>query len=684
MTISTETRKAGPFPGNGVTTVFPFAFKVFKKGDLVVALKLPSGATTTLVLDSVYSVTLNTDQDGNPGGSITYPLTGDAMAIGYSLSGASNVPNTQPTDLINSGGFYPRVVEEMVDRSTIQIQQLSTRLDSVLQLALPDQPGEGAYDADENRIENLSDPVSDQDAVNLRTMRAADQVVHDYATELFNNIPGPTFQAWYPELFRDGVNYTSGTSTHVTLEGTANDRVIAGVFFDSAFQDTTQWTLADDGVTVNFGNPIPLGVSTVSVMYYAPGQLGFFQQAGTGIVPRTYQSKMRDVYDIRDFGAKCDGVTDDADAINLADAAVVSLGGGILMFPAGTLIIGSTLLRGSNVIWQGAGIGATVIKAKDHAVMNWMVSTINADALWGTGSVSGAYAFGHRDITLDGNKAGGAFVNGFGIYGATFNLQDYEIANCTGVGLRTEFGIPGVIPHGYNSQSSSTNSLIHDCNANGMVWGGPSDPSIVNNDVYRNQPCNIVTQVNGTGCKFINCHVWGSIFDNRLASTGMQLNTAGNLMVNCAAEGSTVHQVHVRSNANVILGGNIYYFSDATKVYGVTLGDVAAGIVASNNSIKTRIDNCQLGAINFNSDGGQNSIDIDGYNNGTGTVGFTGAPGPLNMMSIRINGAAAVGNSNMTIIPTDLYLALGGGTGRVSAGAADSGGSGFRMLRVPN
>ncbi|RAS11258.1 hypothetical protein C7415_102382 [Cupriavidus alkaliphilus] len=251
------------------------------------------------------------------------------------------------------------------------------------------------------------------------------------------------------------------------------------------------------------------------------------------------------------------------------------------------------LIKRGDIIWQGAGIGASVIKAKDGVSMNWLVSTLNADSLWGTNSVSGEYAFALRDITLDGNKAGGAHCGGFGIYGATFNLENYEIANCTGAGLRTEFGIPGIIPHGYNSQSNSTNALIHDCDGVGIIWGGPSDPSIVNNNIYRNQPYNMMTQVNGTGCKIINSHCWGSVFDSRLATKAIELNTSGNLIMNSVFEGATVHQVHMRSSGNVLMGG-IYYFSDPEgTVYGVTLGD--AGIPVSNNTIKTKIDNCKLG-----------------------------------------------------------------------------------------
>ena len=51
MTISSTTRKAGPFTGNGVTVAFPFAFKVFTVADvLVVQAVTATGIETTKTL----------------------------------------------------------------------------------------------------------------------------------------------------------------------------------------------------------------------------------------------------------------------------------------------------------------------------------------------------------------------------------------------------------------------------------------------------------------------------------------------------------------------------------------------------------------------------------------------------------------------------------------------------------
>jgi len=140
MTISSTVRVAGPFIGNGTASVFPFAFKVFTATDLdVIRLASSTGVETTLVLNSDYSVTLNGDQNSNPGGSIT--LLAGALASGFTLTITSDIANLQPTDLTNQGGFYPEVITDSLDRATIQIQQISDIGDRTLKIPISDGTG---------------------------------------------------------------------------------------------------------------------------------------------------------------------------------------------------------------------------------------------------------------------------------------------------------------------------------------------------------------------------------------------------------------------------------------------------------------------------------------------------------------------------------------------------------------
>ena len=90
MTINSTTRKTNNLVGNGNTATYPFAFKVFTDADVVVKkLEVSTSIETTLTLgaNNDYIVTLNEDQNGNPGGSITLKSGGNNqnLATGFQL-----------------------------------------------------------------------------------------------------------------------------------------------------------------------------------------------------------------------------------------------------------------------------------------------------------------------------------------------------------------------------------------------------------------------------------------------------------------------------------------------------------------------------------------------------------------------------------------------------------------------
>lgn len=132
----------------------------------------------------------------------------------------------------------------------------------------------------------------------------------------------------------------------------------------------------------NLGDPIkPLDATNLrttvslddSVRRYAedlvagvsPGSgTGAFQQLGIGAVTRTFQDKMRDTIDVKDFGVKMDGVTDDTVALNRAFSS-----GKAIRFPSpvnGPSIISGTLLLPDNIRIYGPGKDFVVIKCADN------------------------------------------------------------------------------------------------------------------------------------------------------------------------------------------------------------------------------------------------------------------------------------------------------------------------------
>src|SRR5690606_20152189 len=125
MSITTTDRTAGPFLGDGVTTEFPFEFKVYDKDHLRVILTSSAGVESTLTLDSDYSVSLNADQEDNPGGKVALV---NPLAAGQKLTIITDQPATQEAVLTNMGGFFPKTIEKRLDWLTILVQQLTEKV----------------------------------------------------------------------------------------------------------------------------------------------------------------------------------------------------------------------------------------------------------------------------------------------------------------------------------------------------------------------------------------------------------------------------------------------------------------------------------------------------------------------------------------------------------------------------
>jgi hypothetical protein len=276
MTISsTDDPRAGPFNGNGSQTAFPFEFKAFSKEDLLVVRTDADGLEFTLVLDSDYSVTLNADQNADPGGSITYPVSGAALPAGETLTIASNLDYTQETDITNGGGFYPQVIEDALDRNTMLIKQVNSKVDRALQVAVstPDD------------VDVILPPPSAQKIIgwNDTATGLVNRDITDFATVV-------AFAAWQSQTF-DG----DGVTTQFVLSsdpGNINnlDIAIGGVTQTPAVDFTLSGTTltfttappsGTDNIFVRWGQALPQGAATadqVSFNYaltYAPGTVGY-------------------------------------------------------------------------------------------------------------------------------------------------------------------------------------------------------------------------------------------------------------------------------------------------------------------------------------------------------------------------------------------------------------------------
>ena len=293
MTVTTTDRRAGPFYGNGVTTQFPFTFKVFSAADLEVTYTNAAGVAS--VITSGFTVTLNADQDANPGGYITYPLSGSPMASPASLVAIGATAYSQPAAFSNVGRFLPEVHERAFDRQAILSQQLAEKLGRQLTIP-PDGPfpvtalptRAARYD----RLLCFADLSGQPNVTPFTATQVASAIAAAYsgavgpldAQSFIANLPGAvtrTAQAKVRDVLDvrdvgitpDGItNHTTALVTLLSALGAATFRGWIEIPYNTLFDVETVYAavptgvMLDDESSINWGQP-PSYKNKFRIMY---------------------------------------------------------------------------------------------------------------------------------------------------------------------------------------------------------------------------------------------------------------------------------------------------------------------------------------------------------------------------------------------------------------------------------
>lgn len=162
-----------------------------------------------------------------------------------------------------------------------------------------------------------------------------------------------------------------------------------------------------------------------TVLGYAAASLGpnFQYLAGSGATARNFQDWLKGVgIFVTDYGAKCDGLTDDTVAVQKTINAVAALGGGKVLFPPGTCLVGTggsgLTITHSGVVLQGAGQYITVIKNMSTTIDTITFNTVNVVGVRGMRVTTNAASSGKSvvlnavsvavidDVATDGSAVG--------------------------------------------------------------------------------------------------------------------------------------------------------------------------------------------------------------------------------------------------------------------------------------
>lgn len=270
------------------------------------------------------------------------------------------------------------------------------------------------------------------------------------------------------------------------------------------------------------------------------------------------------IYNVQEFGAKGDGITDDTAAIQAAIDAAAAAGGGEVYVPPGTYIVtageepsdGCLMLK-SNVHMYGDGMGVSNIKVADGSDTKI------------TGVIRSAYGeethdFGLSNLTIDGNRDNttgkidgwfNGYIPGEEGYDSNVTLDGVEIKDCSGYGFD---------PHEQTVNMVIKNSVSHGNGLDGFVADFLTDSIFENNVAYNNDRhgFNVVTSTNDFTLK-----------DNVAYNNG-----GGGIVVQRGSE-------NIPSPSNIIITGGEVYGNGAEGVLIKLSSDVTlSGVYIHDNS----------------------------------------------------------------------------------------------------
>lgn len=546
MTISAETAVAGPYSGNGSTTAFAFNFKCFSTSDVDVYLEASTGVQTLQTLTTHYSVSLNADQDASPGGTVTMVT---APASGETLHLASGIPYTRSDVFSNAGGFYPNVLNDARDKTTLQIIQLKDMLNRAL---LAPVGSSGATLGTETDLETVADNIADIEVVAARVADIAVVAARD--TDIGTVAGRDSDIGTVADALDDGTiddlldGQVAMVTTYTTLKALARE--------DGKVVRVTDRATADDGgggffvwragdYSTQVGNDAEEGVYVLATGVAATSGAWVRMLDGEDVTPEMFGA-------IKDSSG--DAATTET-AIQAAIDYVNAQGGGTIRLGEGTYYLGPdtaahlTLEPKVNLI--GRGSGRSIIMHA-NAVGGHMFQPDNGtDDL---GRIEG--------LTLDGNVSniGGGTTGGAGVRAigcSNLALRDVVSKNHSGYGLGFQADSSG----GVQNKDFHIERVV--CHTNGQDGIDGKD---MYRSVFRDIRCYSNTSrgldVRGRRCTYDNVKAYSN------GSTGISLRTWGEVtaftdsvtqVTNCEAYDNTEDGFYLDSNEGALTGAQGHY-----------------------------------------------------------------------------------------------------------------------------
>ncbi|WP_406807457.1 tail fiber/spike domain-containing protein [Citrobacter freundii] len=377
--------------------------------------------------------------------------------------------------------------------------------------------------------------------------------------------------------------------------------------------------------------------------------------------PELQIARWRDDSDIRGWGCKCDGITNDT--VNFQNAINDNkITGKPCIVPEGTTLTGPLTLYSKTTI-RGQGQERTKLKLLAGSI-NALLYGANSDALWGTNSLLGEDGIIVENLTIDADKVNSPNGSAIAIYGPRTRIDKVNIINSGKNGMRTEWADSGNADGGM--EGSFSKILIDKTGEDGWRFAGPHD-SVVSDVIIISSGQKTASTYSGLwlekgNARWSGIHCWTSADD---------LRSKYALKVSRPAEGNEFNTSHFEgADTNVFVEANNFTLSESCKVYypwagsnivllgsnpriscyigeeykgiglplatGITFGGGFGGV--SGAVIDVIANGQDQNAVYFGDSAGYNSVKVRGYTAATTPTAFGGTPNSTDDIDITIAG----------------------------------------------
>jgi hypothetical protein len=413
-----------------------------------------------------------------------------------------------------------------------------------------------------------------------------------------------------------------------------------------------------------------------------------YLQSGTGAVARTVQARLRDWVSVKDFGALGDDANDDTAEIQAALDSLAT-NGGTCFFPHGTYRhTGITWPPNVDMLGESSGhVGKTRLKSTSAAIA---LSCTPGSETEINGSI--------KNLVLDGNSVGTIGLKVQDI--ARFTLERVTIINFTQKGFYSVDSLVyelndcifytcviGVDIAGNADGGSYANLIgVKRClfvgnTTYGLQYSGGSQLTLDTNDFEFNGTSG---NANTGGVKVSGLTPFGEGV-GVISTNNMFEETSGHSAIRINAPAAAPCHNTFRSDEILASGTRTYgvFFDAGASVMTnllqgvVSVGAVTADFYESATNVQSTYIRCVGTTKSFNATGDVTVMLPDPVSAGVNSIGSSTT---FNFNSqLQLDKDATATNTRMLV-----WDVTAGALRRVSIGANDSGGAGFRVLRIPN